>query len=276
MDIMVNGTSVASGWGNGTESFSGFDSTHSWPHWFANQCHATNLWNHSFPSKPTALTIRDQYNFCKQYISQGRNPQDLLCLIEFLLPDNPVFIEFKTAHEVIFPVLMHNDPAKLSLADINSEWTEFFVSSPTDPDYFSGSIYTPVVLKHIQKDNYFVAKTKYFAKHSLSARLLELQTHIASLQSWLHKHGINYLMFWACGDGDSNRKFIDRTLIPVMPHPERYIPMREFTSMNWGAAQSIDPKRGHPDLTGNKKIAEYLFEQTTRRNAWPRAQLIPV
>jgi hypothetical protein len=267
---------VASGWGLGLESFTGFQASQSWPHYFANLANANQLWNISLPSKPVDLIVRDQIGFCKDYIASGRHPNDLMCLIEFLLPANPFLAAVvETPTELVFPILMHNDPAKHTTLD--TEWTEFFVSTPKTPQYLKQDLYTPVKINASDKDNYRKEKYKYFANHhSFSNRMVQVREQIHKLQRWLSEHGFGYMMFWAGGNSNNFHRIVDRSIMPGIPEPHRYIQMQEFTIKNWLVVNNIKTIKDHPDRLGHKLLAEYIYKQASRRAAWPKAQLIQV
>ena len=59
-DLYINGTSVATGWGQGKEQINDTTYTGAWPQHFADKHNVGNMCNHSIPSKPVDLSIRDQ------------------------------------------------------------------------------------------------------------------------------------------------------------------------------------------------------------------------
>ena len=114
-DLYINGTSVATGWGQGKEQINDTTYTGAWPHQFAEKHNVGNMWNHSIPSKPVELSIRDQKGFCEQYIQQGNNVDNLFTIVEFLLPQHPLLQPvYENNEDIIFPLIFHQDPLEIN------------------------------------------------------------------------------------------------------------------------------------------------------------------
>lgn len=273
MDIMVNGTSVASGWGNGKEDLTGFNNTSSWPHFFANMSNASRLWNHSLPSKPLELVIRDQYRFCDQYMNAGNSPDNLFCMVELGWPSYPDFIQVDDRSRQLFPVFFKECSSDQSIYCNNTWWSDFIVSSPHDPDYLSGSVYEADSVTGGAYRVICSAKSKIMYQNTFNERMNKICKKIRELSKWLDSYNFSFIIFWGANEIPG---VVDQQMTTSLGGHKHYIPMRDFSTLLNGVAWSKSPKRNHPDLLGSKRIAKYLFEQTTRKQLWPRAQLIQV
>lgn len=266
-DLYVNGTSVATGFGLGKEVI-GFGNAGAWPHLLAEKYSAGSLWNHSVPSKPVELSVRDQIGFCSQYLQQGNKAENLFTIIEFLLPHHPLLQPlFESDSKVIFPIIYQKDPSTVSINSYADKYLSYFVETSIQPNYLDpfGQVYTisdtvdtDLRIKHEdQKADY------YDNQHSLSSRLYKVGESIIKLQQWLEDKNIKYLMFWACGgdelknNNDKYSKIVDK-FMSVVPQQHKLIPMSQFSCMNYGVTKSLKPNDTHPDAVGHYAIAEYL------------------
>ena len=273
-DLYINGTSVASGFGLGKEVHFGkrdMSITTAWPHMFANKHNVGEMWNHSLPSKPIELSIRDTKGFVEQYLASGRHATDLFCAIEFLLPYHPLFQPLiQTDSKVIFPVIYQNDPLQTPDFTTAGTFGSHFVECDKHPDYLTGgAIYTPagdtidtkLITMHEHERHSWIAGR---SASSIMRRLDYVATAIADLQVWLKNRGVNAIMFWACGgselvDNTKYSKLVDKALTARLPYKKNYIPMSDFSCLNYGIAQSLTKSmHRHPDQVGHHRIAEYL------------------
>lgn len=265
MDLFVNGTSVASGWGTGIEKISDPLTSKSWPHFLANKLNCDRLWNHSLPSKPMSFTIADTIGFCEQYYEKYGNYDNLFVVIEWLMPHahgkwSPVYSNSPLYREqTLLPVVISNP-------DTPTEYETMYVCKPKHTDYLANTpIYDHVSWKQItdssrqhheqQRDHYY--KNIY----NLSLRLFESKQEIVPVQQWLKQRNIKYMMFWAfgCGKTSGIRKMVTKTMTSTLEKDPRFVPILQFTSMSHGSTNSLEPNNGHPDIKGQHAITDYLF-----------------
>jgi|MDSZ01.2.fsa_nt_gb hypothetical protein len=272
-DLYINGTSVATGWGQGKEQINDTTYTGAWPHQFAEKHNVGNMWNHSIPSKPVELSIRDQKGFCEQYIQQGNNVDNLFTIVEFLLPQHPLLQPvYENDEDIIFPLIFHQDPLEINF-NKDQEYLSYYAGTKKQPNYMSNEpIYTmpevDVNLRSIHEEQ----KIKYYTEeHNLSKRLYNVFVQIGFLQRWLHTKGIKFLMFWACGgnelknNNDQFAKLVDKAMLNL-PYKHRFIPMTQFSCMNYGVLHSLKSNLNHPDAVGQHHIAEYLDKYIISNN----------
>jgi len=268
MDLFVNGTSVASGWGTGAEKFKSIgdsDITTSWPHFLANKLNCEQMWNHSFPSKPMSFTIADTIGFCEQYYEKYGTYKNLFAIIEWLMPQShgkwkPVSSSHSLYRDqTIIPVV-------ISWPDAPNVYETMYMLKSTNANYLNNrSVYEPIHWRYVdhtdmaqheqQRDHYY--KNVY----SLSRRLVESAQEIQSVKKWLTERGIRYVMYWAYGLGRNKqfmRRMIDQAVLPVVEQDPTFIPIKQFAGGD-AAEHSLNPLRGHPDIFGQQYISDYLF-----------------
>jgi len=266
MDLFVNGTSVATGWGTGSEKISDPLVSKSWPHILANKLHCNTLWNHSLPSKPMSFTIADTMGFCEQYYERYGNYDNLFVVIEWLMPHahgkwSPVYTNSVAYQDqIVLPVVV-------SQPETPTVYETMYVCKPRNVDYLANKpIYDHVSWKHIAESSRQTHEQErehyYTTLYSLSRRLIESRQEVSMMQSWLQQRQISYLMFWAfgCGAGSSIRRLVTKTMSDILEQDSRFIPIGDFTSMSYGAEHSLETCRGHPDIHGQNAITEYLWQ----------------
>ncbi len=283
MDLFVNGTSVASGVGTGGEKFKGLgdgDITTSWAHFLANKLNCDHLWNHSLPSKPMSFTIADTMGFCEQYYEKYGTYENLFVAIEWLMPQ---------AHGQWAPVCSDSPqysnqrilPVVISWPETPTVYETMYMCKPNNANYLTNkSVYDLVHWKYInqaskeihehQRDQY------YSSSYSVSLRLVEAAQEILQTKQWLNHRNISYVMFWAFGIGRNHglRKLMTRALLPHLEKTHTFIPVMDFSTMDYGAEHSVNPVRGHPDIHGQKYIADYLYDYVIQHQLLPTTTLI--
>lgn len=282
MHLFVNGTSVASGVGTGGEKFKGLgdgDITTSWAHFLANMLNCDRLWNHSLPSKPMSFTIADTIGFCEQYWQKYGTYDNLFAVIEWLMPQ--AHGKWGTVSSTTQPY-QHCDifPVVVSWPDTPTVFETMYLSRPRDVDYLSNrAIYEPVSIQHIdyhcvitheqQRDRY------YNKQYNLSNRLAESAREIQFLKNWLTTRNIRFVMFWAYGVGRiaGMRKLVDRAVLSVIEQDGTFIPIKDFAGGD-AAYYSQNPVRGHPDIHGQKYIADYLYNYIAQHRLLAPSTLI--
>lgn len=264
MDIMVNGTSVASGWGQGRErTVADNHRTTTWPHYVAEHFSVGEIWNHSLMSKSVELTLRDQYHFCQQYIDSGKDPKDLLCFIELPIPTRLYFEPIAEIHQqYIFPVVMHQNPGLLERRHTLAEFPTFFVSTPVKPAYLSGN---PVYQLETSVSGHWVTahtaeKLNKYSEFSLAVRLDNIREQVSTLQTWLSQNGFDYVMCWISADTSAYAKQLDSRITSKLPCQRSIIRAENFATMTYGNKHSINPDRDHPDGIGQMQISKYLID----------------
>lgn len=275
-DVFVNGTSVATGVGLGkTNLKENNEVSDSWPVQFCNKVNAGRLWNHSIPSKPFELSIRDAYGFVNQYLDAGGKAEDLLVFNEFLSVGFPPLLQpvFESENTIIFPVIYSINSLKISVQQISKDFRTYFCETQKSPDYLQGQIYKDNVdtISDIVRLKHEHSKEQYYnTEYALSKRLFYVVDEINKLQLWLSNKNINYLCFWATGGNhlhSHNTEYanlVDRA--NKKNYNNRFIPMNKFGCLDYGVNNSLNPIGTHPDALGQHAIAEYLDKYLHSKN----------
>ena len=268
MDLFVNGTSIATGIGSGGEKFKGFgdgDITTSWVHFLANKLNCDRLWNHSFPSKPMSFTIADTMGFCEQYYERYGTYDNLFAIIEWSLPK---------AHGKWPPVVSNSPlykdrvilPVVISEPGTPDVYKTMYMCKPDKVDYLlpNKPLYDLVHWRYIDemsKQKHESQRDQYYHRfYNLSKRIVEAQQEIIYTKQWLKQRNIKYMMFWAFGVGSKQgiRKMISSAMPEVEKDP-RFISIKDFSALDYGAKYSLKLYNSHPDIHGQKHISEYLY-----------------
>jgi len=268
-DLFINGTSIASGWSQG---YKPDPNNYSWANYFANLINSENMWNVSYVSKPIQVTIEHTIGFCEQYYEKYGTYENLLAMVELLLPQNvkwpSVSFKNKEISDVISPVVVFKNKEGIANTDTYSDIGTMFIRHKAQIDYLSQqSHFEYVPHSEVDSIDYEIHAHKlqtYYADNNalLAKRLHEANQEINFLHEWLTTRNINYLMFWGCGIGNQFHKIVDRS---ISTH-NRLIPMQKFTCFSKAIEWSVKPDGYHPDQTGHKKIADYLFSELMDRS----------
>ena len=269
-DVFVNGTSAATGVGLGKSKIGSLDLPDAWPFQFCNKVNAGHLWNHSIPSKPFELAIRDTYGFVNQYLDDGNKAEDLLVLNEFASVGFPPLLQpvFESENTIVFPIIYSTSPLTMSVEQISEDFRTYWCETQVKPNYLKGRVYTDnidTVPEHLRFRHEHDKNNYYKFEHTLSRRLHTVVEEIYKLQLWLLAKNIKYLNFWTSGGThlyDHNREYanmVDRA--SKKNYNGNFIPMNTFGCVDYGVYKSIQSPDGvHPDAVGHYAIAEFLYK----------------
>lgn len=275
-DVFVNGTSVATGVGLGKSKLGSTDLPDAWPFQFCNKVNAGNLWNHSIPSKPFELSIRDTYGFVNQYLDDGGKAEDLFVLNEFLSVGFPPLLQpvFESENTIVFPVIYSTNSLKISVEQVSKDFRTYFCETQKNPDYLQGPIYkdsVDTISEHLRFKHEHDKNNYYRYQHTLSGRLHTVVEEICKLQLWLSAKNIKYLSFWATGGThlhNHNREYanmVDKA--SRKNYNGNFIPMNTFGCLDYGVYKSLSSRVGtHPDAVGQYAIAEFLYNYLHNEN----------
>ena len=273
-DLLVSGTSIASGWGDGKMT-NPDPRNYSWINYFANSTNIQNIWNHSYVSKPTQVTIDHTKLFCEQYLERYGSYNNLFVIAEFTLPQN---VKWPTLHlkksidsEIVTPVVIQHANDGVINADSADTYKTMFIRHKKDLNLLDTN--TPfdfIGMSEIDEADLTAhgVRLQNFSQSnesSLIYRLQQVSVELKHFQDWLIKRNIPHVFFWAAGIGKTFHKMVDKALLPVAQQ-NRLIPMTEFTCFSKGAEWSIKHDNYHPDQQGHKKIAEFVYDYVVKHD----------
>lgn len=270
-DIFVNGTSIASGYGQGHERVAQ-PNEYSWVNHFCNHFHAQNLWNHSMVSKPMYLSIDHTVGFCEQYFERYGSYNNLFAVIELTLPQAIRFksVTSKTSEydsQTIHPVVVHrnhNNDVKHAAQDFST----IFVRHDKDIDYLSTKpifqYVPPADISEIEYNAHTSRALNYYLNEGgkLAARLYDVSRELDTFQKWMIERNISYVICWGGGKGEKYHKMVDKMISPVN-FQNRIIPMQQYTCFSKANEWSINAFNDHPDAVGAKRIADFIAKYVT-------------
>lgn len=268
-DLLVSGTSIASGWGHGKTTSEPNPNQYSWINYFANSTSTQNIWNHSYVSKPMQVTMDHVILFCEQYFERYGNYNNLFVIAEFLLPQNikwpSLNLKSGSASEIVTPVVTQHADDGVINTDLASTYKTMYIRHNRNLDLLDTNTPFNFVgvsdVDQVDLTAHSIRLQQYTqsSESKLAVRLQHAQAQIAQFQNWLFERNIPHLLFWACGIGESFHKMVDKALLPVVKQ-NRLIPMSQFTCFSKAAEWSIQHDNHHPDQQGHKKIADFLLQ----------------
>jgi hypothetical protein len=271
-DLLVSGTSIASGWHSGKVSADPRE--YSWINYFANSANIQNVWNHSYVSKPMQATMEHTILFCEQYLERYGNYKNLFVIAEFTLPQNVKWptlgLKNGINSEIITPVVIQH-AGGINNADLASTYKSIFVRHKTNLNLLDHNTSFNFVGVNEIDDADLTAhglRLQRFVETSesnLTFRLESAKIEITQFQDWLFERNIPHLFFWGGGIGESFHNMVDKALLPIVKQ-NRLIPMKEFTCFSKSAEWSIKHDNYHPDQQGHKKIAEFIYNYVVKHD----------
>ena len=142
-DLLVSGTSIASGWGEGKMQSRPDPKNYSWINYFANSTNIQNIWNHSYVSKPMQVTMEHTMLFCEQYLERYGNYDNLFVIAEFTLPQNVKWTELHLKSnidsEIITPVVIQHANDGVINADVANTYKTMFIRHKKDLNLLDSS-----------------------------------------------------------------------------------------------------------------------------------------
>ena len=276
-DLLVSGTSIASGWGHGKKSAN--PSSYSWIDYFANSTNIQNVWNHSYVSKPMQVTMDHVILFCEQYFERYGNYDNLFVIAEFLLPQNVKWPALKLRSsiesEIVTPIVTQHADDGIINTDLASTYKTMYIRHSRNlnlldtntPFNFVGV--SEVDQADLTAHSIRLQQYTQSSESKLVVRLQHAREQISQFQDWLFERNIPHLFFWACGIGESFHKMVDNALLPVVKQ-NRLIPMTQFTCFSKATEWSIQHDNHHPDQQGHKKIADFLLDYMMRNGLLAR------
>lgn len=273
-DLLVSGTSIASGWGDGKMTKPD-PRNYSWINYFANSTNIQNIWNHSFVSKPMQVTMEHTMLFCEQYLERYGNYKNLFVIAEFTLPQNvkwpELHLKSSIDSEIITPVVIQHATDGVINADVADTYKTMFIRHKKNLNLLDGSTsFNRIGIDEIDDvdltaHSLRLQRFKESSESNLVVRLQSARTEIEQFQNWLFERDIPHLFFWAAGIGRTFHKMVDKALLPYVKQ-NRLIPMTQFTCFSKGAEWSIKHDNYHPDQQGHKKIAEFVYDYVVKHN----------
>lgn len=288
-DILVVGTSIASGVGKGlVTGVPEAGAVKSWVYYLADLTEAKNVWNHSLPGKPLGLVNADAVEFGNQYYEKYRSYKDLFVILEYSLPsyrhwDPVATARADCAQMNVVPVTYFKpfrsieDAAGLSnyYHGENYLQTQFFNRNPVD--LLNSHKHPHEIYHEVDPSDLVPQEFKKFQKRALEwfkpseeNRLRYLKyafDEILAAQQYCENLNIPYVQTWVGGVTDHYKRAVDRYMKPLM-QSKRLVPMTEFTAATATQEWSIKPWRNHPDDTGHRRIAEFYYDWITRHRLY--------
>jgi len=271
-DLYVDGNSFASGWGRGLQTaILKQPEFESWVDFFADLSDCENVWNHSLVAKPIEMQKYDVVNFCNEYYKKHNSFDRLFVIVE--IP----FVWYRILHNV--RIRENSFKGETAYPIIMSKWTQFDTL-----DYMihyvrrSGDFLSPkeplyTTISRQQLDQNDVARTEKLAEQWMNERPRRFAEHMTFayenvnyLKQFLHQRNIPYMIYSsAVTDKNPYRDAIDFAF-RNLTKDNRFVPIKEMTGAQIGLSASLKTQKEHPDETGHKAIATWLFEYVTKHN----------
>jgi hypothetical protein len=288
-DILVVGTSIASGVGRGHEKQPEALTVKSWVQYLAEMTQAKNVWNHSFPGKPLGLVNADAVEFGKQYYDRYRSFEDLFVILEYSFPsykhwDPVAAVREDCAQMNIIPVAYFKPMQTLEQATGEMYYrgnnfleTKFLHRRTTDllshnnhPHHmYEEADQDDVLPEELQKFEHLALEWFRPSEENRLRYLKYAFDEILSAQNYCEHNNIPYMQTWVGGLTDGYKRGVDRYLKPLMQN-NRLVPMTEFTAASYTLEHSQKTWRNHPDEHGHKKTAEFYYDWILKHNLHER------
>ena len=271
-DLYVDGTSFASGWGQGLERnlFKTSTGPKSWVDYLADLVNCNNLWNHSLVAKPLDMQFYDIQQFCKQYFNAFKTFDNLFVVVEFSFITYRSFdpvkaVEGQFKNENIYPVVL----SKASELETEKYLIHYVRKSndylkPQEP-IFSKVNPEQVDVNDIIKTEqaakqWLLAQRSNFSKHSSFLEHLNYAYNIISnIKKFFKDRNIPFLIYSAAvSDNNPQKEHIDFGL-RTLSKDNRMVPLTQFTGQTISKKHSIEEYVNHPDKQGHIKIATALY-----------------
>lgn len=266
-DLYVDGTSYASGWGQGLERhlFKTSTGPKSWVDYLADSVNCDNLWNHSLVAKPIDMQFYDIQQFCKQYLNAFKTFDNLFIVVEFSFityrsfdPVKAVEGEFK--NENIYPVIL----SKASEVETGTYLIHYVRKSK---DYLKPQepIFSKVNPEQLDIND--IKKTQQAAEQWVATRYSEFVEHLtyaynvlSKIKKFLKDTNIPFVIYSAAvSDNNPQKEYIDFGL-KTLSKDNRMVPLSQFTGQTISKKYSIEEYVNHPDKQGHIKIASSLYD----------------
>lgn len=288
-DLVVIGTSIASGVGRGIDRSVTSGAVKSWIYHLADMIGARNVWNHSLPGKSMGLVNADGAEFAKQYEKKYGNCDDLFMVLEYSLPSyrhwDPVMSARSDCKEIIpvtyFTPFKHKEDASNPMYYYGNDRfmeSRFYVRDVGD---MIGKVDHQETYHEVTKDYVVPDQLAQFEAQALewfqptqanSLRYLRYAyDEVMASQDFLEGRNITFMQTWVGGVTDSYKRAVDRYMAPLMKK-QKLVPMKEFTAITATLDWSIKPFRNHPDDTGHYRIAEFYHNWITNHNLFEPTQ----
>lgn len=266
-DLYVDGTSFASGWGEGLERnlFKTSTGSKSWVDYLADSVDCDNLWNHSLVAKPLDMQFYDIQQFCKQYLDAFKTFDNLFVVVEFSFVTyrsfNPVkAVEGQFKNENIYPVVL----SKASELETENFLIHYVRKSK---DYLKPQepIFSKVNPEHLDITD--IKKTQQAAEHWLATKQSNFLTHLtyaynvlSQIKKFFVDRNIPFIIYSAAvSDNNPQKEHIDFAL-RTLSKDNRMVPLHQFTGQTISKKYSIEEYVNHPDKQGHIKIASALYD----------------
>jgi len=293
--LYINGCSYATGWGKVHElSITREKGMKSWVDHFANKVSASDVWNHSLIGKPIGMSTIDTLGFCEEYYKRYQTFKDLFIVIEYTGPKYKLYPEIKVSSgdykgEWIYPVSFMSGKNVTDFGPVGSAgvmWNTLWVRKnksylkPQEPEFLfvdRKNIRPEDIAKHNSGLEHWLMSTAVDLTPAVTQSYLEIQ----QTQKYLNNRNIRYVMYWIGGVSPSREdyaigeKFYDQKYRKLYKN-NRFIPMSTFTGTKATIKLSEKPFAGHPDATGHKRIADYLYNWVTKYNLHKTPEIIQV
>jgi len=293
--LYINGCSYATGWGKGHEmSVTREKGMKSWVDHFAEKVSALEVWNHSLIGKPIGMSTIDTFGFCEEYYKKYQTFKDLFIVIEYTGPKYKLYPEIKVSTgdykgEWIYPVsfmsgrnVVDFGPAGSSAVKWNTLWVRKNKSylKPQEPEFLyvdRTNIRPEDIVKHEKMLNDWLMESAM----NLMPTLTHSYTEIQRTQKYLNNRNIRYVMYWIGGvspnhpDFKMGEQWYDQKYRKLYKN-NRFIPMSTYTGTKATIEFSEKPFAGHPDATGHKRMADYLYNWVIINNLHKTPEIIQV
>lgn len=289
VDLLVVGTSIASGVGRGPERTPQAGAVKSWIYHLADLVGARNVWNHSLPGKPLGLVNADAVEFFKQYYEKYRNFQNLFVILEYSFPSYKVWDPVASARNDckgldIIPVTHFKPFHQLSRASdtiyrhgYSCLENHFFCRKPVD--LLRDTMHPHEIYHEVDQDDIIPEDLQRFQKQAVEWFEPTPENHLRYLryafdeilaaQLYFSDKNMPYVQSWVGGVSQDYKRGVDRFMRPLM-QSGRLIPMQNFTAASASLEWSKNVWRNHPDEHGHRKIAEFYHDWITKHRLHER------
>jgi hypothetical protein len=271
-DLYVDGNSYASGWGRGLQTaILKQPDFESWVDYFADLSNCENVWNHSLVAKPIDMQKYDVINFCNEYYKKHNSFDRLFVIVE--LP----FVWYRILHNL--RIRENNFKGETAYPIIMSKWIHLdtldymihYVRRSGDYLTIKEPLFSTISRQQLDLND--VAKTEKLAEQWMNERPRRFTEHMTfayenvhHIKQFLHQRNIPYMIYSSVvTEKNPYRDSIDFAFRNFYKD-NRFVPIKEMTGTQIGTKASLETFRDHPDKTGHKAIATWLFEYLTKHN----------
>ena len=269
-NLYINGSSFASGWGEGYEDTMTVTPLPSWVTYFNDLTSPNKLYLDALVGKGVGTTCRDTIAFCKKYKEKHGSCDDLNVILELTVCRYRHWDPIKSlSGEDIIPV------AYIAWQDVNTT-SYYFIKREFNDDTL---LYTNTIVG----EHDLVPEELAIWKKELSDWFFGIDHYLAYLEygkkevsrmtRHLDKENIKYAIFWCVGRGPMFTRVMDRGFRKEMKD-NKMIPLNIMNGQTLAFNESNDNGyRGHPDSKGHMFLAKFLRDWISENKLFERTHV---